>query len=73
MPDVATMFAAVTLPVALTESAYNAPAIPAPPATLNAPVMVLVETVVFYATKSPDLIVPYAELVNTFPTSVPAA
>ena len=38
--------------------AKTAPAIPAPPLTLNAPVEVLVEAVELAATSSPDLIVP---------------
>ena len=35
------------VPLSNTEPAYSAPTIPAPPATVNAPVVVLVDTVVF--------------------------
>ena len=45
---------ALTSPVLLM---YSAPATPAPPATLNAPVVVLVLCVVFDTIKSPSLTV----------------
>jgi len=55
---------------AKTVPAYKLPAIPTPPATVIAPVMVFVAAVAFEIINSPDLTVPYVPLITLLPLSV---
>ena len=66
------ILAKLAVPAFINPPTYNAPTTPAPPATCNAPLVVLVAAVLFATNTAPPLIVPYVpEMV--LPLSVPIA